>query len=167
MSAHKHMIREAETDDLPALLAIYNDAVRNTTAIWNEKEVDLAERQHWLQARQLRGFPVLVLTRTNEPLAYASYGDFRPFEGYRNTVENSIYVRDDQRGKGLGHALLPALLQHARDKGLHRMVAGIEADNAASIALHQAHGFEVSGILPEVGYKFGRYLDLVFMTCRL
>ncbi|MBI1261692.1 MAG: GNAT family N-acetyltransferase [Rhizobiales bacterium] len=167
MSTRNHVIREAVAEDLPAILAIYNDAVRNTTAIWNDQEADLADRQSWLEARKARGFPVLVLLVADEPVAYASYSDFRSFEGYRQTVENSIYVRSDQRGKGIGHTLLSALLQHARSKGLHVMVAGIEAENIGSIALHRAHGFEVTGRLPEVGFKFGRYLDLVFMTCRL
>ncbi|HBN8508328.1 TPA: L-methionine sulfoximine N-acetyltransferase [Pseudomonas aeruginosa] len=161
-------IHDAGVADLPGILAIYNDAVGNTTAIWNETPVDLANRQAWFDTRARQGYPILVASdAAGEVLGYASYGDWRPFEGFRGTVEHSVYVRDDQRGKGLGVQLLQALIERARAQGLHVMVAAIESGNAASISLHRRLGFEISGQMPQVGQKFGRWLDLTFMQLNL
>jgi L-amino acid N-acyltransferase YncA len=157
-------VRPAEEADLAAILAIYNDAVANTTAIWNETLVDLDNRRAWLAERRRRGFPVLVAEFAGEVAGYASYGDFRAFDGYRHTVEHSVYVRADRRGGGIGTALLTALIEAAAAAGVHAMVAGIEAGNAASVGLHERLGFRDAGVLPEVGRKFGRWLDLKFMV---
>lgn len=167
MTGGQVQIRAASVADLPSILDIYNDAVRETTAIWNDDEVDLADRHNWFETRRQRGFPVLVATIDDQVAAYASYGDFRAFAGYRFTVENSIYVAAAHRGKGIANKLLPALIEEARAQKRHAMIAGIEAQNAASLALHAKFGFVEVGRLPEVGYKFGRYLDLIFMELRL
>ncbi len=156
-------IRDARDTDLPEILAIHNDAVLNTTAIWNSTPVDLADRQAWAAARRAAGYPVLVAEREGQVAGYASFGDWRAWEGYRFTVENSIYIRADQRGHGIGSALLAPLIEAATAIGKHVMVAGIEAGNEASIRLHRRHGFEVAGQFREVGQKFGRWLDLVFL----
>mgnify|MGYP001137650996 CR=1 FL=1 len=157
------LIRAATEADIPAILAIYNDAVINTAAIWNDDVVDLDNRLAWFAARQGQGYPVLVAVEGDSVLGYASYGDFRAFQGYRFTVENSIYVASDARGKGAGTALLGALVGHAAGNGKHVMVAGIEAGNEVSIRLHARHGFVETARMPGLGFKFGRYLDLVFM----
>ncbi|MBA1190539.1 N-acetyltransferase [Pseudomonas entomophila] len=156
-------LRDALPDDLPDLLAIYNDAVLNTTAIWNETPVDLANRQAWFELRAAQGYPILVAVDDSGVLGYTSYGDWRPFEGFRYTVEHSVYVRGDQRGKGLGPVLMEALIERARVGGKHVMVAAIESGNAASIRLHERLGFVVTGQMVQVGVKFGRWLDLTFM----
>lgn len=159
-----YAISDATATDLPGILAIYNDALLNTTAIWNETEVDLANRQGWLNDREAAGFPVLVARRPDgEVLGYASYGTWRSIEGFRHTVEHSVYVRSDQRGQGLGPALMQALIARARSAGLHVMVAAIEAENQASIRLHERLGFVTTGQMPQVGRKFDRWLDLTFM----
>ena len=161
-------IRDAETADLPAIRAIYNDAVENTTAIWNETLVDLADRARWLEARRAAGYPVLVaVDATDAVLGYASFGDWRAFDGYRHTVEHSVYVAADARGRGLGETLMRALIERARAAGKHVMVAGIEAGNAPSIALHEKLGFTLVGTMPQVGCKFGRWLDLAFLQLLL
>lgn len=157
------LIRPAIEADIPAILAIYNDAVLNTAAIWNDDLVDLDNRLAWFAARRAQGYPVLVAVEGESVLGYASYGDFRAFQGYRFTVENSIYVAGAARGKGAGTALLGALVDHAAGSGKHVMVAGIEAGNDVSIRLHARHGFIETARMPELGFKFGRYLDLVFM----
>jgi L-amino acid N-acyltransferase YncA len=157
------LIRPAIEADIPAILAIYNDAVLNTAAIWNDDVVDLDNRLAWFAARRALGYPVLVAVEGESVLGYASYGDFRAFQGYRFTVENSIYVASAARGKGAGTALLGALVDHAAGSGKHVMVAGIEAGNDVSIRLHARHGFIETARMPELGFKFGRYLDLVFM----
>jgi L-amino acid N-acyltransferase YncA len=159
-----YVIRDAAEADLPGILAIYNDAVENTTAIWNETLVDLANRRTWLAERNAAGFPVLVAVNpAGEVLGYASYGTWRTIEGFRHTVEHSVYVRGDQRGQGLGPALMQALIERAHAAALHVMVAAIESENAASIRLHQRLGFVTTGQMPQVGRKFDRWLDLTFM----
>jgi L-amino acid N-acyltransferase YncA len=161
-----YLIRDAVTADLPGIRDIYNDAVLNTTAIWNEQPVDLANRQAWFDARQAQRYPILVAVdaaASGEVLGYASFGDWRPFEGFRHTVEHSVYIRNDQRGNGLGPKLMAALIERARTCEKHVMVAAIESGNAASIRLHERLGFTLNGQMPQVGVKFGRWLDLTFM----
>lgn len=160
-------IRDAGEADLPGILAIFNQAIRESLAVWHTEETTLEARRDWLAQRQGRGLPVLVAVRGAEVLGFASYGDFRPFAGFAATVEHSVYVDPAAQGQGLGRALLAALIDRARAAGLHVMVAGIEAGNTASIALHRKAGFEEAGLLREVGRKFGRWLDLRFMTLRL
>ena len=161
------MIRDATQHDLPAIRDIYNDAVLNTTAIWNEQPVDLGNRQAWFSARHAQGYPILVAMENGEVTGYASYGDWRPFEGFRYSVEHSVYIRNDQRGKGLGPRLMAALIERAREGGKHVMVAAIESGNQASIRLHERLGFITTGQMPQVGIKFGRGLDLTFMQLAL
>ncbi|TKD26542.1 N-acetyltransferase [Rhodobacter capsulatus] len=161
------MIRDATPEDAQAIATIYNDAVRTTTAIWNEVEVNALNRVDWIEARQRAGFPVLVLEEGAKVVGYASYGPFRAFDGYRGTVEHSVYVRADLRSGGRGTALLKALIYRARAQGLHVMVAAIEAENNASIVLHQRLGFAAVGLMPQVGQKFGRWLDLLLLQLRL
>ncbi len=161
-------IRDAVADDIGAITAIYNHAVTNTTAIWNETTVDIDNRRAWLIERRRLGYPVLVCEESNgEVVGYASFGDWRAFEGYRYTVEHSVYVRADQRGKGMGEALMTALIVRAGEIGKHVMVAGIEAGNTGSIRLHEKLGFEHTGTMKQVGTKFGEWLDLAFMQLTL
>lgn len=157
------IIRDADEADLPAILAIYNAAVAETTAIWNERLVDLADRRAWWEARLRLGYPVLVAEIGGEVAGYASFGDFRAFDGYRHTAEHSIYVDGRFRRRGAARALLAALEPRARAAGKHVLIGGIEAGNTASIRLHEALGYAQAGRLNEVGRKFGRWLDLVFM----
>ena len=157
-------VRHATTEDLPAILAIYNDAVRTTFAIWNEDETTLAERRDWYDKRLAGGYPVLVAETPGAAVAgYASYGPFRAFQGFRRSAELSIYVAAGNRGRGIGDRLMAGLVAEARRRGIHVLIGGVEAGNAASIRLHARHGFVETGRMPEVGVKFGRWLDLVFM----
>jgi len=98
-------IRDARDEDLAGITAIYNDAVANTAAIWNETQVDIANRRQWLQDRHKLGYPVLVATNDHgDVIGYASFGDWRAFDGYRHTVEHSVYVRNDRQTRdGRGH----------------------------------------------------------------
>lgn len=160
-------IRDATTADAAGIADIFNDAVRTTTAIWMDDVVDVENRVAWLSARQGAGFPVLVAVQGDQVLGYATFGDFRPHDGYRGTVENSVYVHRDARGQGVAQSLLAALLPPARALGKHVMIAGIAADNDVSIRLHARLGFVETARMPQVGQKFGRWLDLVFMQLRL
>ena len=160
-------IRAADAADLPAILAITNDAILNGTALWNITPTTLGARRDWMEERQAEGFPILVAERAGRVLGFGSYGRFRPHEGFSETVEHSLYVDADARGGGVGRALLAALVAHATEAGRHVMIGGIEAGNAASIALHEQAGFTRAALLPQVGRKFGRWLDLLFMLRQL
>ena len=149
-------IRYACKEDCAAIAEIYNHAVLHTAAIWNDKTVDTDNRIAWFEARQLA-----VVT------GYSSFGDWRAFDGFRHTVEHSVYVHPDHQGKGLGRSLLVALIKEARRLNKHVMVAGIEAQNQASLHLHETLGFVTTGQMPQVGTKFGRWLDLTFMQLQL
>jgi L-amino acid N-acyltransferase YncA len=161
------LIRDATEADLPAILEIYNDAVANTTAIWNETLVDLANRRDWFAARQARGFPILVADEDGVVKGYAAYGDWRAFEGFRHTVEHSVYVHREARGGGIGRLLMRELITRAASNGIHVMIACVEAGNAASIRLHETLGFRLTGTFQEVGIKFGRWLDLACLELRV
>ncbi len=160
-------IRDTTDADQAGILTIYNDAVLHTTAVWNEASRSLEEQHEWFRSKQLQSLPVLVAVSGGEVAGFSSYGPFRPWYGYRFTVENSIYVAASFRRQGLARQMLDALIERARSQGLHMMVAGIEAQNAPSIRLHEQAGFTVAAHLHEVGFKFGRWLDLVLMERRL
>jgi len=158
-------IRPATSADLPALLDIHNDAVRTLKAIWTDKPDTLDDRRAWFEARREAGLPVIVAETDDGTVAgYGSYGPFRPKEGYRLTLEHSVYVAPDVRGRGIGKALLVRLIELARADGCHVLVGAIDGENTGSIALHRQLGFDVTGRLPQVGMKFGQWLDLVLMT---
>lgn len=161
------MIRDAREEDLPGILWIYNHAAVHTKAIWNQTPVDLSNRAAWLKDRNSRGFPVLVAVENDQVVGYSSFGDFRPFEGYQSTVENSVYVHPDHQRKGIGRALMKQLIDQAKKKGKHVMVAAIESGNAPSIRLHAEFGFVQSGFMSQVGFKFGKWMDLTLMQLRL
>lgn len=156
-------LRDATPADAGPISEIYNHAVVNTTAIWNDVQVDAANRVAWMQTRQGDGFPVIVAEVDGQVAGYASYGPWRAFDGYRATVEHSVYVHPDRHGGGIGRTLMEALIARARSDGKHVMVAGIEAGNAASIHLHEKLGFQTVAQMPQVGQKFGRWLDLTFL----
>jgi L-amino acid N-acyltransferase YncA len=160
-------IREASEADLPGVLRIYNDAVVNTTAIWNDQPSNLESRIVWLGERMQSGYPVLVAVNGPDVLGYASFGAFRPWDGYRHTVEHSVYVDTPARGRGVAHALLEDLISRAREMKKHVMVAGIEATNEPSLRLHAKLNFIKVGHLRSVGRKFDKWLDLVFMQLML
>lgn len=144
-------------------MAIYNGAVENTTAIWNDAVADLENRREWWRGRVVAGFPVLVAVQGGTVLGYASYGAFRAFDGYRHTAEHSVYVAETARRRGVAEALMRVLEAEARRAELHVLLGGIAADNEPSLRLHAKLGFRETARMHEVGQKFGRWLDLVFM----
>lgn len=156
-------MRIRDADDLPAITEIYNEAILSTAAVWRDGPVALENRRTWMGERAGAGCPVLVAEADRTIAGFASYGPLHTFEGYRHTVENSVFVAPGGHRRGTGRALMAALLDRARAAGKHAMVAGIEAENEASIRLHAALGFVEVARLPQVGCKFGRWLDLVYM----
>lgn len=168
MTAGVTSVREARTADLPAILEIHNRAIAETTAIWDDEPVGLDERVAWFRNRTEHGRPVLVAEVGGELAGYASYGPWRPKSGYRHTVENSVYIADRFQRRGIGATLLAELIARAEKAGdIHAMVAAIESSNTGSIALHERFGFRTVGVLPEVGRKFGRWMDLTLMQLTL
>ncbi|WP_354579197.1 N-acetyltransferase family protein [Rhodococcus sp. PvR044] len=161
------LIRDADHHDLPGILEIHNEAVLNTTAIWDEETVDVEDRREWLEARRRAGYPVLVAESDGRVAGYASYGVWRAKTGYRYTVENSVYVHVDHHRKGIASQLMAALIERAKAGSVHVMVASIESSNTTSIALHERFGFRTVAVMPEVGMKFGRWLDMTFMQLTL
>jgi phosphinothricin acetyltransferase len=157
------IVRDAEETDLPAILEIYNAAVLNETSIWNDDISDLDDRRAWWQAQTASGFPVYVADVDGAVSGYGTFSEFRAHQGYRFTVEHSIYVSASVQRRGVGSVLLTRLIAEARRMGKHAMIGGIASDNLASLALHQRFGFVETGRMPQVGFKFGRWLDLVFM----
>jgi len=160
-------LRPATEADLPGILEIYNEVIANSTVVYSEAPSTLEDRAAWLKARCDLGYPVLVGEDSTGIMGFATFGDFRPWHCYRFTVEHSVHIRADQRGKGLGGIFIRALIKEAAALGKHAMIGGIDATNVASIGLHAKLGFTRAGTLNEVGYKFGRWLDLVFMQRKL
>lgn len=156
-------IREATTEDLPAILDIYNDAILHTTAVYDYEPHTLEMRYEWFAMKQQQAMPVFIATDDAIIVGFSSIGPFRPWAGYKYSVENSIYVKDGQRGKGIGKLLMQPLIDAARAKQLHTLVAGIDAENKLSIDFHKQFGFEEVGYLKQISWKFDRWLDLVFM----
>ncbi|MGS2809971.1 N-acetyltransferase family protein [Nocardia sp. MW-W600-9] len=157
-------IRDADKADLPAVLAIHNTNIASSTAIWDTDEVDLDDRLIWFADRTAAGMPILIAEIDGEVAGYASYGQWRPKTGYRFSVENSVYVAERFQRRGVATALLTELIARATDSGrVHAMIAAIESSNTGSVALHERFGFRTVGELPEVGHKFGRWMDLTLM----
>ncbi|MDE1170312.1 MAG: GNAT family N-acetyltransferase [Verrucomicrobium sp.] len=156
-------LRPATEADLPGILEIYNHAILTSTAVYDYEPHSLEMRRRWLEEKRAAGMPVWVAAEGEAVHGFGAYGPFRPWAGYRFTVEHSLYVAEARRGQGLGKRLLERLLLSAREQGMHTVVAGVDAANEGSIALHRAFGFEETGRLREVGQKFGRWLDLVFL----
>src|SRR5450631_2015988 len=162
-----HVIDDASRHDLPQILAIYNEVIRNSTAVYSEDEIAPARGEIWFETKIGHGFPMIVARDASGITGFGCFGEFRAWPCYRHSVEHSVHVRSDRRGKGVGRALVLELLARAADLHKHVMIAGIDADNAVSIGLHRSLGFTGVGHFHEVGFKFGRWLDLVFMQCIL
>ncbi|WP_263832644.1 GNAT family N-acetyltransferase [Sulfurospirillum oryzae] len=156
------MIRVANESDLEEILAIYNDAILNTTAVYTYKEKDIHERREWFLSKSEKGYPVWVYEKDHRVAGFATYGSFREWPAYKYTVEHSIYVHKDFRNYGIGTILLKTVVEDAQEKGYATLVAGIDASNANSIHLHEKLGFVSAGLIHKAGYKFGQWLDLAF-----
>jgi L-amino acid N-acyltransferase len=146
-----------------AVLAILNDAIVNTTAVYDYVPRESHNMSAWFETKRIGGLPVFGMEKAGgELLGFATYGLFRNWPAYKYSVEHSVYVHRNHRGKGIGRQLLEMLLVRASQQGLHTMLGGIDLQNAASIALHESLGFTPAGTVRQVGFKFGRWLDLAF-----
>lgn len=162
------LIRPASPSDIKAITAIYAHHVSSGTASFEIDPPEETEMRRRWQDVTVKGLPYIVAEDKGAVLGYAYAGPYRPRPAYRFTVENSIYVHPDQARKGIGALLLPALIAECEKLGLRQMIAVIgDSGNAASIALHRKFGFQDTGILKSVGYKFGRWLDVLIMQRQL
>ncbi|MFT4156204.1 GNAT family N-acetyltransferase [Parafilimonas sp.] len=160
-------IRKAAETDLQPILDIYNDAIQHTTAVFHYDLQTMEMRKAWFAQKQEDNLPVFVAEENDMVIGFSTFGPFRNWQGYKYSVEHSIYVKQGQRGKGIGKLLMEPLIDAARQMHLHTIIAGIDADNIASIQFHKQFGFEEVGYIKQVGWKFGRWLDLVFMQLML
>jgi L-amino acid N-acyltransferase len=157
-----YRIRLAGPADSEAIRAIRNDVIEHSTAMWTTEPVPPGDGRTWL-AENLARRSAYVAEAAGEVVGYANWAPWRPKDGYRHTVEDSVYLTEGHQGRGLGAQLLRELVTGAAESGAHVMMACIEATNARSVALHERLGFEMVGTAREVGTKFGRWLDLTMM----
>lgn len=161
-------IRPATYDDLAGILEIYNDAVLNTTATYDYEPRSLEHRRAWFEDHTKNNYPVFVAANdAGRIVGWSSLSRFHDRMGYRFTTENSVYVAADQRGRGFGKLLMEPLINGARERKLRAILAVIDATNEASIKLHAGFGFERVGLFKQVGFKFGRWLDVAYMELLL
>ena len=160
-------IRKATEADLPDILEIINYNILHSTAIYDYKPRSLSDQQKWFAEKQKTGMPVIVAEANEIVTGFGTYGIFRPKEAYKFCVEHSVYVNNHFTGQGIGKQLLTDLIRLAKIQGMHTMIAGIDAENVDSIRFHEKFGFIEAGRLFQAGYKFNRWLDLVFMQMML
>ena len=156
------MIRPATAADVSTILEIFNDNIVHSTAFYMYKEQTLEQRMAWFEAKQQSGEPLFVYEENGEVAGYATYGSFRPYPAFHYTVEHSVYVHKNHYKKGIASQLMHALIDYAATHEVKTMVACIDKENAASLRIHEKLGFTYSGTIRNAGYKFGRWLDLVF-----
>ena len=159
----QHAVIDCGREHLEAIRGIYNHEIAHTTALYEYEPRSVETIASWWDAKQAAGLPVLGIEAEPGVLAgFASWGPFRPFPAYLHTVEHSVYVEERFRGRGVGRALLAALVEEARDRRLHTLVGVIDATNTASKSLHRRLGFTHCGTVREAGFKFGRWLDVEY-----
>ena len=156
-------IRPATINDLPAILAIVNYSILHSTSNYNYDIQTIEIQNQWFFDKKKQNFPVVVAEINGLTIGYGTYGTFREKIGYQYTVEHSVYVSENYIGNGIGKLLLNELIDLAKTNGYHTMIGAIDADNSGSIAFHKKFGFKECGIIKEAGFKFGKWLDLLFM----
>ncbi|KWE56844.1 acetyltransferase [Burkholderia ubonensis] len=158
----------SEAEHAAAILDILNEAIVNSTALYDYAPRPPQAMATWFATKRAGGFPVVgAVDASGRLLGFASWGTFRAFPAFKYTVEHSVYVHHEQRGRGLGERLLRELVRRARDAQVHVLVGCIDASNAGSIRLHTRLGFTHAGTLSQVGFKFGRWLDAAFYQLTL
>jgi L-amino acid N-acyltransferase len=156
-------IIECDVRHASSILAILNDAILHSTVLYDYKPRTMEMMKTWFEAKGKGGYPVIgIEDGPGELIGFASYGSFRPWPAYKYSVEHSVYVDARYRGRGFGRALMLELIKAATSQDYHTMIGGIDAANVVSVALHRSLGFEYCGTVKQVGFKFGRWLDLDF-----
>ena len=164
------VIRPARMDDVPAITEIQNALIATTAIEWRDEPHTVEDRVAWLREQEANGCPVHVADHDGEVVGFTAFGDFRDttkWPGYWTTVEHSIHVRRDHWGGGVGRMLVESIAEVARRQGRHVLVAAVDGENEASLRFHEQLGFREVARMPEVGVKFGKWLDLVLLALRL
>ncbi|WP_112113944.1 GNAT family N-acetyltransferase [Flavobacterium aciduliphilum] len=156
-------IRPFQTQDTPALLDIINEAITNSTALYDYHPRTLEHQQKLFEIQLHKGFPINVAVVNELVVGYGTYSDFRYKDAYQFTVEHSVYVHQNYKGNGIGKRLLKSLVDSAKAQNKHTIIGVIDAENEESIMFHKLMGFEIVGTIRETGFKFGRWLDSIFM----
>ena len=156
-------LRHCTEQQLPEILDIFNDAILNSTALYDYKTRSLDMMYAWYADKQNGNYPIVgAFDEENTLLGFSTYGMFRVRPAYKYSVEHSVYVRKDKRGQGLGKILLREIITKAEEQGFHTLVGVIDASNTVSMKLHEKEGFVLTGIMKEVGFKFDKWLDAAF-----
>ena len=161
------VIRPAEIQDVHGILDIVNHEILHSTVLYEYEPRTIDQQNAWYLEKQLCGWPVIVAELDGEIAGFGTYGSFRSRPAYSNTIEHSVYVHKDYRGKAIGNALMVELIRLAKKNGFHTMIAGIDSSNKGSMEFHRKFGFETIGTFKEVGFKFDKWLDVVFMQLML
>jgi phosphinothricin acetyltransferase len=156
-------VRSAKEEDVKAILEIINFEISNTTSVYDHKERTTETQSAWLNKKEKEMMPVVVAEMNGTVVGYGTYGIFRPWDGYRYSIEHSMYVHNDSRGLGIGKLIMAELIKLATIAGYHTMIAGVDASNKGSYEFHKKFGFIEIGTFKEIGYKFNKWLDLIFM----
>jgi phosphinothricin acetyltransferase len=157
------IIRNAKRDDLPSILKIVNYEIENTTSVYDYKTRTLQNQIAWFEKKKLKKMPVIIAEKNGYVIGFGTFGIFRPWEGYQFSAEHSIYMNKNFRGKGTGKKIMNKLIQLAKEQNFHIMIAGIDANNTKSIKFHHNFGFKEVGRFDQIGFKFEKWLDLIFM----
>lgn len=155
-------LADCDATHLEAIRAIFNTEIAQSMALWEESPRSEATVRAWWDTKRQAGFPVIGAFDGDVLVGFATYGQFRPQSGYRYSVEHSIYLVATHRGRGIGRQLLEAIVERAQSVGRHAIIGVIDAANTPSRRLHESAGFELVGTMPEVGFKFDRWLDACF-----
>lgn len=161
------MIRLMEEKDLPEVLDIYNDIILTSKAVYRYETQSLEEKKQWFKEQQASNNPLLVFDENGAVVGFATYSQFRPYPGYKYTMEHSMYVHRDHYQKGIATKLMLELIRIAQEHGIKTLIAGIDGENIGSIKVHEKLGFEYVGTIKNAGYKFEQWLDLVFYQLQL
>jgi len=157
------IIRDAQLEDLPSILKIVNFEIEHTTSIYDYNKRTLQNQTIWFEKKKIEEMPVIIAEEKGSVIAFGTFGIFRPWDGYQFSVEHSIYLNKNSRGRGTGTKIMNKLIHLAKEQGFHIMIAGIDANNTKSIKFHHNFGFKEVGRFNQIGYKFDKWLDLVFM----
>lgn len=166
MAESKPLIRLATEHDLVSINEIYNHYVRHSTCTYQEEPETMQDRHKWFEAHGEK-HPVTVAVIDDRIVGWGSLSPFHSRGAYRNTIENSVYIHHEMHRRGIGSAILADLIERARAIGHHTIIAGIDGEQTASVAIHARFGFEKVAHLKQVGFKFGRWLDVIYMQLLL
>ena len=160
-------IRDAKMEDLASILKIVNFEIEHTNSIYDYEKRTLDDQIIWFNKKKVKKMPIIIAKDSNNIFGFGTFGIFRPWDGYQYSVEHSIYVDKKYRNKGVGIKIIKKLIQLARKQGYHTMISGIDASNSGSINFHKKFGFKEVGRFNQIGYKFEKWLDLIFMQLYL